>query len=212
MTRSLSQTCYSCLMLTSKMVLIVTSASMVFTLTASAVFNDEQLDALANVIHYITKLVFYLTISIGSFILGKVSSQVRHQKEQEKHAAVLQAATRRRLSQRSPTVYKAAQATAAQATAAQATAAQATAAQATAAQATAAQATAAQATAAQATAAQGPTTPPATLSLDTSYDSPPKMRSSHRARGRAARLEFESPRAPVPTARRLSMDDADVQW
>ena len=110
MTRSLSQTCYSCLMLTSKMVLIVTSASMVFTLTASAVFNDEQLDALANVIHYITKLVFYLTISIGSFILGKVSSQVRHQKEQEKHAAVLQAATRRRLSQRSPTVYKAAQA------------------------------------------------------------------------------------------------------
>ena len=187
MTRSLSQTCYSCLMLTSKMVLIVTSASMVFTLTASAVFNDEQLDALANVIHYITKLVFYLTISIGSFILGKVSSQVRHQKEQEKHAAVLQAATRRRLSQRSPTVYKAAQATAAQATAAQATAA-------------------------QATAAQGPTTPPATLSLDTSYDSPPKMRSSHRARGRAARLEFESPRAPVPTARRLSMDDADVQW
>ena len=182
MTRSLSQTCYSCLMLTSKMVLIVTSASMVFTLTASAVFNDEQLDALANVIHYITKLVFYLTISIGSFILGKVSSQVRHQKEQEKHAAVLQAATRRRLSQRSPTVYKAAQATAAQATAA------------------------------QATAAQGPTTPPATLSLDTSYDSPPKMRSSHRARGRAARLEFESPRAPVPTARRLSMDDADVQW
>ena len=182
MTRSLSQTCYSCLMLTSKMVLIVTSASMVFTLTASAVFNDEQLDALTNVIHYITKLVFYLTISIGSFILGKVSSQVRHQKEQEKHAAVLQAATRRRLSQRSPTVYKAAQATAAQATAA------------------------------QATATQEPTTPPATLSLDTSYDSPPKMRSSHRARGRAARLEFESPRAPVPTARRLSMDDADVQW
>ena len=187
MTRSLSQICYTCLMLTSKMVVIITSASVIFTLTASSLLNNQQLVTLTNVIQYITKVVFYVSISIGAFMLGKAVNQIEHQKEQEQHAAVLQAATRRRLSQRSPTVYKAQQATAAQQ---QATAAE-------------------QATAAQ---QQAPTTPPATLSLDTSCDSPPKLRSTRRARGRATRLEFESPTAPVPLARRLSMDDADVQW
>ena len=194
MTRSLSQICYTCLMLTSKMVVIITSASVIFTLTASSLLNNQQLVTLTNVIQYITKVVFYVSISIGAFMLGKAVNQIEHQKEQEQHAAVLQAATRRRLSQRSPTVYKAGQARAAQE---QARAAQ---------QATAAQE---QARAAQ---EQAPTTPPATLSLDTSCDSPPKLRSTRRFRGRATRLEFDSPTAPVPAARRLSMDDADVQW
>ena len=191
MTRSLSQTCYTCLMLTSKMVVIITGASVIFTLTASSLLNNQQLVTLTNVIQYITKVVFYVSISIGAFMLGKAVNQIEHQKQQEQHAAVLQAATRRRLSQRSPTTYQ--QATAAQE---QATAAQ-------------EQATAAQE---QATAAQAPTTPPATLSLDTSCDSPPKLRSTRRSRGRTTRLEFDSPTAPVPAARRLSMDDADVQW
>ena len=177
MTRSLSQTCYTCLMLTSKMVVIITGASVIFTLTASSLLNNQQLVTLTNVIQYITKVVFYVSISIGAFMLGKAVNQIEHQKQQEQHAAVLQAATRRRLSQRSPTTYQ--------------------------------QATAAQE---QATAAQEPTTPPATLSLDTSCDSPPKLRSTRRSRGRATRLEFDSPTAPVPAARRLSMDDADVQW
>ena len=201
MTRSLSQICYTCLMLTSKMVVIITSASVIFTLTASSLLNNQQLVTLTNVIQYITKVVFYVSISIGAFMLGKAVNQIEHQKEQEQHAAVLQAATRRRLSQRSPTVYKAGQARAAQEQA-RAAQEQARAAQ----QATAAQE---QARAAQ---EQAPTTPPATLSLDTSCDSPPKLRSTRRFRGRATRLEFDSPTAPVPAARRLSMDDADVQW
>ena len=183
MTRSLSQTCYTCLMLTSKMVFMISGASLIFTLIASSLFNDQQVDMLTKMIQYMTKLVFYISISIGAFMLGKASDRINRQKQQEQHAAVLQTATRRRLSHRSPTIYR------------QATAAQ--------------QATAAR----QATAAQAPTTPPTTLSLDTRQDSPPKRKSTRRIRGRATRLEFESPTAPVPLARRLSMEtDETHEW
>ena len=57
-----------------------------------------------------------------------------------------------------------------------------------------------------------PTTQPTTLSLDTNCDSPPKRRSSRRTRGRSARLDFDSPTAPVPIERRASMSDVNVQW
>ncbi|MHA2082843.1 MAG: hypothetical protein ACXABD_03755 [Candidatus Thorarchaeota archaeon] len=114
-----------------------------------------------------TKILLYLSVTVGSFLLGAASKRI----EEERHAAVLQAATRRKLSQRSTTLGRPAP-------------------------------------------ASPPRTPPATLSLDTNIDSPPKRRSSRRLRGRSARLEFDSPVAPIPVARRLSMqDDEDgLQW
>ena len=100
MTRTCSQICYKALMLASKLAILITSASVTFTMIASHFLNDHQLNNLANTIWYITKIVFYICISLGSFFLGASFAQKKHQIESD-HAAVLQAATRRRLSMRS---------------------------------------------------------------------------------------------------------------
>jgi hypothetical protein len=167
MVRTLSQLCYKALLMTSRLVIFIACSSLTITMVASCLLNDSQLDSFTNVIWFMTKILLYLSVTVGSFLLGAASKRI----EEERHAAVLQAATRRKLSQRSTTLGRPAP-------------------------------------------ASPPRTPPATLSLDTNIDSPPKRRSSRRLRGRSARLEFDSPVAPIPVARRLSMqDDEDgLQW
>ena len=167
MVRTLSQLCYKAILMTSRLVIFITCSSVAMTVIASCLLNDSQLDSFTNIIWFMTKILLYLSVTVGSFLLGAASKRI----EEERHAAVLQAATRRKLSQRPTTLARAAP-------------------------------------------ASPPRTPPATLSLDTNIDSPPKRRSSRRLRGRSARLEFDSPVAPIPAARRLSMqDDEDgLQW
>ena len=62
--------------------------------------NDSQLDSFTNIIWFMTKILLYLSVTVGSFLLGAASKRI----EEERHAAVLQAATRRKLSQRSTTL------------------------------------------------------------------------------------------------------------
>ncbi len=167
MARSCSQLCYKALVLTSKLVVLIACASVTLTAIASCFMDNGQLDSLANIIWRMTKILLYMCITVGSFLLGAASKRIQQDQEQQ-HAAVLQAATRRKLSQRSTTT--------------------------------------------QPTQPSPPTTPPVTLRLDTNCDSPPKRRSSRRTRGKASRLEFDSPTAPIPMERRASMGDADLQW
>ena len=161
MTRSLSQLCYAALMMVSRLVIFTACLSVTVTFIASCTLNDSQLDSLTDVVRNMTKMLSYIGITVGSFLLGAAFNRIqreRKQKKEQQHAAVLQAATRRRLSRRSTSA---------------------------------------------------PKTPPATLSVN--IDSPPKRRST-RLRGRATRLEFDTPPAPVPMERRASMDGSELQW
>jgi len=161
-----TQTLYKSLMLISKMCITIMAMSLLVTLLSSCFLDDGQLDTMANIIWKLIKFTMYPCISFISFKVGTRVNQL----EREAHAAVLQAATRRKLSQRS-NKYNAA--------------------------------------------------PVASkLAIDTNTESdtthaapvsPHKLRPRNRMRGRSSRLEFDSPKAPVPLTRRMSMSDPDSQ-
>ena len=174
---SSTQTFYKVILLISKLCITLMIVSALATLLASCFLNNGQLDTLANIIWKLIGMAIYPCISFISFKVGTRVNQL----ESEAHAAVLQAATRRKLSSRS-SKYKTAEV-------------------------------------------------PSKLTINTNSESPAayvapsspnKLRPRHRTRGRSTRLEFDSPKAPIPLARRMSMldsesqthyhSDSDIQW
>ena len=100
MTRSLSQLCYAALMMVSRLVIFTACLSVTVTFIASCTLNDSQLDSLTDVVRNMTKMLSYIGITVGSFLLGAAFNRIqreRKQKKEQQHAAVLQAATRRML-------------------------------------------------------------------------------------------------------------------
>ena len=102
MARSCSDICYASLMMTSNFVVLIFGASLTFTIISSCIFTNKQIDIFISFIWYFTKILLCISIVIMAFLFGARIIRIQKEKEKENanmyHAAILQAATRRRLS------------------------------------------------------------------------------------------------------------------
>ena len=80
MVRNLSQLCYKALMMTSRLVIFITCSSVAMTVIASCLLNDNQLDSFTNIIWFMTKILLYLSVTVGSFLLGAASKRIEEER------------------------------------------------------------------------------------------------------------------------------------
>jgi hypothetical protein len=100
MTRSLSRTCYKIIEKLSILCILISCISAFTTVIISGLLEEPQLIILNNVLSTLTNIGFYGAIALTSFMVGAKRNQYNREITEQAHAEILQAATRRRLSQK----------------------------------------------------------------------------------------------------------------
>ena len=102
MARSLSRTCYKILEKLSILCILISCISIFTTAVVSCLLKESQIVTLTDILSTLTSVGFYGAIALTAFMVGAKYDQHKRERTEQEHAAILQAATRRKLSLRHP--------------------------------------------------------------------------------------------------------------